>query len=75
MRQGRRGRAGRAFRGAGSDAMAWADEFGVARDVSALSAEKNVLRYRPVPVTIRHEDDASMNSCVWSRPVSQQAPL
>jgi RHH-type transcriptional regulator, proline utilization regulon repressor / proline dehydrogenase / delta 1-pyrroline-5-carboxylate dehydrogenase len=36
--------------------MAWADEFGVARDVSALGAEKNVLRYLPVPVTIRHED-------------------
>ena len=42
-------------RGAGSDAAAWADEFGVARDVSALSAEKNVLRYLPVAVTIRVE--------------------
>jgi RHH-type proline utilization regulon transcriptional repressor/proline dehydrogenase/delta 1-pyrroline-5-carboxylate dehydrogenase len=42
-------------RGAGSDAAAWADEFGVARDVSALSAEKNVLRYLPVAATIRVE--------------------
>jgi RHH-type proline utilization regulon transcriptional repressor/proline dehydrogenase/delta 1-pyrroline-5-carboxylate dehydrogenase len=42
-------------RGAGSDAAAWAQEFGVARDVSALAAEKNVLRYLPVPVTIRIE--------------------
>jgi RHH-type proline utilization regulon transcriptional repressor/proline dehydrogenase/delta 1-pyrroline-5-carboxylate dehydrogenase len=42
-------------RGAGSDAVAWAEEFGVARDISALSAEKNVLRYLPVPVTIRLE--------------------
>jgi RHH-type proline utilization regulon transcriptional repressor/proline dehydrogenase/delta 1-pyrroline-5-carboxylate dehydrogenase len=43
-------------RGAGSDAAAWAEEFGVARDVSALSAEKNVLRYLPVPATIRYAD-------------------
>jgi RHH-type proline utilization regulon transcriptional repressor/proline dehydrogenase/delta 1-pyrroline-5-carboxylate dehydrogenase len=42
-------------RGAGSDAAAWAAEFGVARDVSALTAEKNILRYLPVPVTIRIE--------------------
>ncbi|MGH3352144.1 MAG: bifunctional proline dehydrogenase/L-glutamate gamma-semialdehyde dehydrogenase [Nocardioides sp.] len=42
-------------RGAGSDAAAWAREFGVDRDVSDLSAEINVLRYSPVPVTIRYE--------------------
>jgi RHH-type transcriptional regulator, proline utilization regulon repressor / proline dehydrogenase / delta 1-pyrroline-5-carboxylate dehydrogenase len=42
-------------RGAGSDAAAWEEEFGVARDISALSAEKNFLRYLPVPVTIRLE--------------------
>jgi RHH-type transcriptional regulator, proline utilization regulon repressor / proline dehydrogenase / delta 1-pyrroline-5-carboxylate dehydrogenase len=36
-----------------SDATAWADEYGVARDVSALSAERNVLRYCPIPVAIR----------------------
>ncbi len=39
----------------GSDAHAWATEFGVARDVSALMAEKNVFRYLPVPVTVRAE--------------------
>ncbi|MGN6723365.1 MAG: bifunctional proline dehydrogenase/L-glutamate gamma-semialdehyde dehydrogenase, partial [Marmoricola sp.] len=33
-------------RSLGSDAAAWADEFGVARDVSGLSAEYNVFRYR-----------------------------
>ena len=44
-------------RGAGSDAVAWRAEFGVARDVSGLLAEKNVLRYLPVPVTIRIEND------------------
>jgi RHH-type proline utilization regulon transcriptional repressor/proline dehydrogenase/delta 1-pyrroline-5-carboxylate dehydrogenase len=41
-----------------SDAAAWADEFGIARDVSGLTAEYNVLRYRPMPVTIRVEDGA-----------------
>lgn len=40
----------------GSDALAWSGEFGVARDVSALMAEKNVLRYLPLPVTVRAED-------------------
>ncbi|PRC43595.1 1-pyrroline-5-carboxylate dehydrogenase, partial [Mycobacterium sp. ITM-2017-0098] len=39
-----------------SDAHAWEQEFGVARDVTGLEAEKNVLRYRPVPVTVRAED-------------------
>jgi RHH-type proline utilization regulon transcriptional repressor/proline dehydrogenase/delta 1-pyrroline-5-carboxylate dehydrogenase len=39
-----------------SDALAWAEEFGVARDVSGLPAEKNVLRYLPVPVTVRVTD-------------------
>ncbi|MHA7264022.1 bifunctional proline dehydrogenase/L-glutamate gamma-semialdehyde dehydrogenase [Arthrobacter sp. TMN-37] len=40
-------------RAAASDAVAWADEFGAAKDVSALTAERNVFRYLPVPVTIR----------------------
>lgn len=40
----------------GSDGRAWKQEFGVARDVTGLEAEKNVLRYRPVPVTVRAED-------------------
>jgi RHH-type proline utilization regulon transcriptional repressor/proline dehydrogenase/delta 1-pyrroline-5-carboxylate dehydrogenase len=38
-----------------SDATAWADEFGTARDVSALESEQNVFRYAPVPVTVRSE--------------------
>lgn len=38
-----------------SDADAWRAEFGVARDVSGLQAERNVFRYRPLPVTIRYE--------------------
>lgn len=36
-----------------SDARAWAEEFGTAKDVSGLSAERNVFRYRPLPVTVR----------------------
>jgi RHH-type transcriptional regulator, proline utilization regulon repressor / proline dehydrogenase / delta 1-pyrroline-5-carboxylate dehydrogenase len=42
-------------RAAGSDAAAWTTEFGVVRDVSALSAEHNLFRYLPVPVTVRVE--------------------
>lgn len=38
-----------------SDAEAWAAEFGVTRDVSGLTAERNTFRYHPVPVTIRYE--------------------
>ena len=44
-------------RAAGSDALAWKDEFGTAKDVSGLLAEKNAFRYKPVPVTVRVEAD------------------
>jgi RHH-type proline utilization regulon transcriptional repressor/proline dehydrogenase/delta 1-pyrroline-5-carboxylate dehydrogenase len=43
----------RSFR---SDALCWEREFSGAHDVTGLEAEKNVLRYRPVPVTVRAED-------------------
>ena len=36
-----------------SDALAWAEEFGTAKDVSGLSAERNIFRYRALPVTVR----------------------
>jgi RHH-type transcriptional regulator, proline utilization regulon repressor / proline dehydrogenase / delta 1-pyrroline-5-carboxylate dehydrogenase len=45
--------------GARSDEQAWRQEFGVARELQGLSAERNLLRYRPVPVTVRVEDDAT----------------
>ncbi|MCL2585184.1 MAG: bifunctional proline dehydrogenase/L-glutamate gamma-semialdehyde dehydrogenase [Streptosporangiales bacterium] len=45
----------RLHRAAASDARAWAGEYGQARDVSGLEAERNVLRYFPVPVWIRYE--------------------
>ena len=32
---------------------AWAEEFGTAKDVSGLSAERNIFRYRALPVTVR----------------------
>ncbi|MDQ4491322.1 bifunctional proline dehydrogenase/L-glutamate gamma-semialdehyde dehydrogenase [Sinomonas sp. ASV486] len=43
----------------GSDAAAWASEFGVSEDVSGLACERNVFRYRPLPVTVRYESATS----------------
>ena len=37
------------------DEQAWNEGFGVATDISGLMAERNVLRHRPVPVTVRWE--------------------
>jgi RHH-type proline utilization regulon transcriptional repressor/proline dehydrogenase/delta 1-pyrroline-5-carboxylate dehydrogenase len=42
-----------------SDSAEWAAEFGVAKDVSGLACERNLFRYRPVPVTIRFEGQTS----------------
>jgi RHH-type transcriptional regulator, proline utilization regulon repressor / proline dehydrogenase / delta 1-pyrroline-5-carboxylate dehydrogenase len=41
-----------------SDASAWTSEFGPARDVSGLEAERNVLRYRPHEVNVRLASDS-----------------
>lgn len=46
-------------RAALSDAVAWDREFGQVRDVSQLSVERNLFRYRPVPVMIRATQDAA----------------
>ena len=43
-----------------SDARAWDEEFGVARDVSQLGVELNILRYLSVPVVIRLTADAPL---------------
>ncbi|WP_022879738.1 bifunctional proline dehydrogenase/L-glutamate gamma-semialdehyde dehydrogenase [Microbacterium sp. B19] len=43
-----------------SDAAVWASEFSVARDVTGLESEQNVLRYGAVPVTVRLEDAADV---------------
>ncbi|MES2170371.1 MAG: bifunctional proline dehydrogenase/L-glutamate gamma-semialdehyde dehydrogenase [Actinomycetota bacterium] len=45
--------------GAESDERVWQQEYGISRDVSNLGVERNVLRYRPVPVTIRLAEKAS----------------
>ncbi len=45
--------------GGQSDQRAWTDEYGTARDVSDLGVERNVLRYRPVAVTVRLAEGAS----------------
>lgn len=39
-----------------TDAAVWRDRFGTAHDVSNLASEQNVLRYRPLPITVRVED-------------------
>ena len=39
----------------GTDVTAWQDEFGLARDATGLAGEHNVLRYHPMPVTVRHD--------------------
>jgi RHH-type proline utilization regulon transcriptional repressor/proline dehydrogenase/delta 1-pyrroline-5-carboxylate dehydrogenase len=50
-------------RGAASDAAAWRSRF-QASDVSGLWAERNVLRYLPVPVTVRLAAGAPVASLV-----------
>jgi RHH-type proline utilization regulon transcriptional repressor/proline dehydrogenase/delta 1-pyrroline-5-carboxylate dehydrogenase len=47
-----------------SDAAAWDDEFGIARDASQLGVERNLLRYLPVDATIRVTADAEAHHVV-----------
>ncbi|TXK19006.1 bifunctional proline dehydrogenase/L-glutamate gamma-semialdehyde dehydrogenase [Homoserinibacter sp. GY 40078] len=54
----------RVRRGAFSDAQAWEAEFGVARDASGLGVERNILRYRPTPVTVRLAEGAALADLV-----------
>ena len=46
-------------RGALADAIAWDREFGQVKDVSRLGVERNLFRYRPVPVAVRATGDAA----------------
>ncbi len=46
------------------DEQARLAEFGVARDVSGLGVERNVFRYRPVPVTLRLAEGAPLGDLV-----------
>ena len=43
----------------GSDKLWWNNEFNQAKDRSGLDAERNILRYLPVDVTVRYEQDTS----------------
>src|SRR5690606_20205936 len=43
-----------------SDAVAWQHEFGVAKDVSGLLAERNVFRYCPTSATVRLAESGSL---------------
>ncbi|MET3351491.1 UNVERIFIED_ORG: RHH-type proline utilization regulon transcriptional repressor/proline dehydrogenase/delta 1-pyrroline-5-carboxylate dehydrogenase [Arthrobacter sp. UYEF1] len=54
------GELGTLQRSLASDAQAWADEFGNAKDVSGLSAERNIFRYRALPVTVRLSEGAPL---------------
>lgn len=47
-------------RAAIDDERWWAAEFGVARDRSDIGVERNVMRYRPVPVTLRLAEGAPL---------------
>ena len=48
----------------GSDAAAWAEEFGIARDASQLGVERNLLRYHPISATIRIAEDAPLHEAI-----------
>ncbi len=54
----------RVRRAAESDQRAWETEFGISRDVSDLGVERNVFRYRPVPVTVRLSEGEPMGHLV-----------
>ncbi|HEV7183795.1 MAG TPA: bifunctional proline dehydrogenase/L-glutamate gamma-semialdehyde dehydrogenase, partial [Leifsonia sp.] len=47
-------------RSALSDAIAAATEFHAVKDVSAVGVERNLFRYRPVPVTVRLSEGAEL---------------
>jgi RHH-type proline utilization regulon transcriptional repressor/proline dehydrogenase/delta 1-pyrroline-5-carboxylate dehydrogenase len=47
-------------RSALSDALAWREEFSTVTDVSALGLERNLFRYRPLPVTVRLSEDGDL---------------
>ena len=48
-------------RSAVSDALAWREEFNAVKDVSNVGLERNLFRYRPLPVTIRLSDDGTLS--------------
>jgi len=51
-------------RSAVSDEDAWLAEFGVSADASGVGVERNILRYRPVPVAVRLSEDAPLGALI-----------
>ncbi|MET0783169.1 MAG: aldehyde dehydrogenase family protein, partial [Leifsonia flava] len=47
-------------RSALSDAIAWGNEYGETKDASGIPVERNLFRYRPVPVAVRATVDADL---------------
>ena len=47
-------------RSALSDELAWAEEYGAVKDVSGVGVERNLFRYRPLAVTIRVGEQATL---------------
>ncbi|NYD40230.1 bifunctional proline dehydrogenase/L-glutamate gamma-semialdehyde dehydrogenase [Nocardioides panaciterrulae] len=47
-----------------SDQLAWLDHFGIATDPSALEAERNVFRYRPLPVVVRRATGGGLGDLI-----------
>lgn len=60
-------------RSALSDQIAWNEEFGEAADVTSLPFERNLLRYVPVPATIRVQEGAELAELVRLLVASQIA--
>ncbi|WP_159604754.1 aldehyde dehydrogenase family protein, partial [Agromyces humi] len=47
-------------RSALSDEVAWAEEYNAVKDVSGVGVERNLFRYRPLPVAVRIGEAASL---------------
>jgi RHH-type proline utilization regulon transcriptional repressor/proline dehydrogenase/delta 1-pyrroline-5-carboxylate dehydrogenase len=47
-------------RSALSDELMWAEEYGAVKDVSGVGVERNLFRYRPIPVTIRISESSTL---------------
>ncbi|MDR6905594.1 RHH-type proline utilization regulon transcriptional repressor/proline dehydrogenase/delta 1-pyrroline-5-carboxylate dehydrogenase [Agromyces sp. 3263] len=47
-------------RSALSDEVAWAEEYGVVKDVSGVGVERNLFRYRALPVAVRIGEAATL---------------
>ncbi|WP_022889584.1 proline dehydrogenase family protein [Agromyces italicus] len=47
-------------RSALSDEVAWAEEYGTVKDVSGVGVERNLFRYRSLPVAVRIGEHASL---------------